>query len=84
MSSSEVVVFSLLVFKQFTPHCKWVSLLSDVSWSKLSFTLSQEDLHGTVQQVDAELPFLLCLPVGHDAIEIPSLLIREHLQPCNS
>lgn len=58
-----------------------MSLLSDVSWSELSLTLSQEDLHGAVEQVDAELPFPLRLPVGHYAIEISSFLIGEHLQP---
>lgn len=30
-------------------------LLSDVCWSELSLTLSQEDLHGPVEQVDTQL-----------------------------
>lgn len=55
------------------------SLLSDVCWSELSLTLGQKDLHGPVEQVDAQLPFLLQLQVGHHAIKIPPLLIGEHL-----
>lgn len=60
---------------------QWGSLLSDVCWSELSLTLGQEDLHSPVEQVDAQLPFPLHLPVGHHSIKIPSLLIGEHLQP---
>lgn len=58
----------------------WMWLLSDISWSELSLTLSQKDLHSPVQQMDTQLPFLPPLPIGHNAIEISPLLICEHFQ----
>lgn len=54
-------------------------LLSDVYRPELSLTLSQKDVHGPVEQMDAELSFPFQRPVGHHTVEIASLLIGEHL-----
>lgn len=54
-------------------------LLSDVQRPELPLTLGQKDVHGPVQQMDAELSFPLQRPVGHHAVKISSLLIGEHL-----
>lgn len=56
-------------------------LLPDVQRPELPLTLGQEDVHGPVQQMDAQLTLPLQRPVGHHAVEISSLLIGEHPQP---
>lgn len=60
------------------------SSLSYVCWSELSLTLSQEYLHGPVEQMDTQLALLLQLPIGHHAIEISALQVGEHLQSCDT
>lgn len=54
-------------------------LLSDVYRPELPLTLGQKDVHGPVEQMDAELSFPFQWPVGHHAVKIASLLIGEHL-----
>lgn len=54
-------------------------LLSDVYRPELSLTLGQKDVHGPVEQMDAELSFPFQRPVGHHTVKIASLLIGEHL-----
>ena len=63
----------------------WGALLShpDIRRSELPLSLSQEDLHGPVEQVHPQLPLPLQLPRGHHPVVVPSLLVGQHLQPCN-
>lgn len=56
-------------------------LLPDVQRPELPLTLGQEDVHGPVEQMDAQLTLPLQRPVGHHAVKVSSLLIGEHSQP---